>query len=109
MPTKPPIHLSRTAAKWWADVHDNYFLQPHHLHLLTAAAEMLDRAAQARAVLDKQGLTYDDPSGAPRTRPEVAVERNAKIAFARLLRELDLDGEEPPELPRPPAIRSNRG
>ena len=107
MPDKPPSHLSQSARKWWADVTANYVLEPHHRHLLTAAAELLDRASQARAILDKNGLTFIDRLGVPRTRPEVAIERNAKICFARLLRELDLDAEIP--APRPPALRSNRG
>jgi phage terminase small subunit len=108
MTAKPPNHLSATARKWWASTAATFELEAHHLHLLTLAAEMLDRAAQARAVLDKLGLTYEDRFGAPRARPEVNAERHAKIAFARLLRELDLDGEPPPSTSRPPALRSNR-
>jgi phage terminase small subunit len=84
-------------------------LEQHHLRLLQLAAEAWDRAEQAREALAEHGLTFDDRFGAPHARPEVAVERDSRIAFTRLLRELDLDGDNTPASPRPPAIRSNRG
>jgi hypothetical protein len=80
---------------------EEYELEPHHVKLLTLAAEAWDRCASARAVLDAEGLTYTDRFGAPRARPEVAIERDNRIAFCRCLRELDLDVETRPD-PRPP-------
>ena len=57
------------------------------------------------------GLTFEDPHGCPKTRPEVAIERDSRLAFARLVRELDLDVEAAgvEGWGRPPALRSNRG
>jgi phage terminase small subunit len=73
-----------------------YELEPHHLKLLLAACEAWDRREEARKALRKHGLTYIDRFGQPRARPEVAIERDSRIAFARLLRELDLEGEPDP-------------
>jgi hypothetical protein len=91
--------LRPETAAWWGYVRSNWTLDEHHERLLTLAAESYDRASQARKALAEYGLTYEDKRfGAPRTRPEVAVERDSRIAFARLLRDLNLD-EEPPSSP----------
>lgn len=108
MQTAAPEYLSEDAAAWWRQVNREFELEPHHLRLLTLAAEAWDRCQEARAILAASGLTYEDRFGAPRARPEIAVERDSRLAFARLLRELDLDAVPPPELLRPPALRSNR-
>ncbi len=105
---KAPAHLQPATAKWWRKVIDDYLLEPHHIRLLTLAATTWDRAEQARSVLDAQGLTYLDRFDAPRARPEVAIERDSRTGFARLIRELDLDVEAPNEGRRAPGLRSNR-
>jgi hypothetical protein len=77
------------------------------LRLLTLAAEAWDRGEAARRAIAKHGMIYQDRFGQPRQRPECAIERDSRIGFARLLRELDLDVAPPDS--RPPAIPSNRG
>jgi phage terminase small subunit len=105
---KAPKYLKPATRRWWQSVVDEIELDPHHLLLLTAAAEAWDRHEQARAALAKHGLTFmDSKLNRPVSRPEVAIERDSRIAFARLLRELDLDSVPPPDS-RPPALRSNR-
>lgn len=103
---KPPRHLRPATRRWWAGIVADYELESHHLRLLTLAAEAWDRCEQAREVLAREGLIYADRFGQPRARPEVAIERDSRIAFARLLRELALDVA-PPEEGRPPAITPN--
>ncbi|MDH5324374.1 MAG: P27 family phage terminase small subunit [Gammaproteobacteria bacterium] len=105
---RPPKHLRPNTKKWFRSVLEDYILQEHHYKLLTLAAEAWDRCQEAREALEKHGLTYEDRFGAPKSRPEVAIERDSRIAFARLVRELDLDCGTPAELDRPPALRSNR-
>src|SRR5689334_16685248 len=94
---KPPAHLSESTVAWWRAVVRDYDLEPHHLRLLQAACEAWDRYQQARMALAEHGLTFTDEKGMVRARPEAAIERDARTAFARLLRELDLDVEPPSE------------
>lgn len=106
---KSPEHLSDDAAAWWLEVVREYDLEPHHIRLLTLACDAWDRGQQARILLASEGLVYYDRFNAPKARPEAAIERDSRTAFARLLRELDLDLDGPSEAPRAPAIPSNRG
>src|SRR6266700_6391667 len=105
---KAPAHLATATAEWWLTVLRTWELDEHHVRLLTLAAEAFDRAVQAREVIARKGMTFRDRFGQPKPRPEVAIERDARIAFARLLRELDLDVDGPREEPRPPTLRSLR-
>src|SRR5262245_29276727 len=102
-PQKPPKHLVSATKKRWAGVMAEYVLEPHHVRLLTLAAESWDRCQQARETIAKEGLTFVK-DGVPRRHPAVQVEQYAKIAFARLIRELALDVSAPDDS-RPPSIK----
>jgi phage terminase small subunit len=102
-PPRPPAGLSAVMRKWWGQTVRDYALESHHLLLLEGACRSWDLARRARAVLDRDGLTYLDRWKQPRVRAEVAVEHQAKIAFARLLRELSLDVSAP-DASRPPGL-----
>jgi phage terminase small subunit len=105
---KPPSHLRAETQRWWSGVLSEYLLEPHHVKLLTLAAESWDRATQSREAIAKYGLVYTDRLGSPRKRPEVSIAEAATIAFARLCRELDLSEDSAPDN-RPPALASNKG
>ena len=86
-----------------------YQLEPHHMRLLQAAAECWDRLQQARELLQRDGLVIEGREGGMRPHPAAAIERDSRIAFARLIRELDLDVEPPASARTAPApLRSNR-
>ena len=96
-----PGHLSPSTAAWWRRVLADYDLEEHHERLLTLAAEAYDRAQEARQKLAEDGTFYTDRFAQPKAHPAVAVERDARLSFARLMRELALDAEPAPET-RPP-------
>ena len=74
--------------------------------LLQLAAESWDAAQQARAAVAEHGQFYTDRYGCPHPHPAVAIARDARLGYARLLRELGLDVAEPADAPRPP-LRAN--
>ena len=89
----PPAHLSEDAAGWWRVVNRDYALEGHHLKLLQSAAESWDRSQEARGILDREGVVVLDRFGQPKVHPAVSVERDARMAFIRAVRTLDLDAE----------------
>ena len=107
-PAKAPGHLREPTRKWFSAVLEEWELQEHHRRLLLLAAEAWDRGQQAREAIDELGMVYTDRFDQPAARPEVAIERDCRIAFARLLRELALDVESPEDA-RPPGIGANAG
>src|SRR4051812_364764 len=102
---KAPAHLAPATKRWWRSVVEGFELEDHHLKLLALAAESWDRCTAAREALAVNGMTFLDRFQQPHARPEVAIERDSRIAFARLVRELALDDVSPPESPRPPRTR----
>ena len=74
-------------------MHQDYDLGEHHSRLLTMACEAWDRAVQAREILAKDGIVIGGREAAVRPHPCIAIERDARIAFARLIAQLNLDAE----------------
>ena len=98
--TAPPGHLSTRAKGYWRAMSKTYELaDPPAQELLRRCCEAMDRADQAREEVDRDGATFKTRYGEIRPHPAVAIERDARTAIARLLRELRvLDS---PEDPRP--------
>src|SRR5262249_55561315 len=94
-PPPPPAHLSASAEEWRRPTVETYVLHEHHLGILGLACEAWDRAQEAREILAQEGLTVAGREGGIRPHPAVAIERDSRLAVARLVRELDLDTEPP--------------
>jgi phage terminase small subunit len=110
-PPEPPERLSPTMKRWWTTVTHTYVLESHHQLLLEAAADSWDLMTQARETVRREGLTVPTGNGGTKKNPACDIELHNKIAFARLVRELDLDDMPVPadkHVWRPPPIKSNR-
>jgi len=103
-----PAYLEPGTRAWWQSVADRWQLEQHHIRLLTLAAESWDRGQQAREQILRDGPTTGTKEGGLRCHPSVKIESDCRLAFARLIRELDLDLEPPVAASRPAALRSLR-
>jgi hypothetical protein len=105
----PPRGLSRPARLWWCGIVEKYVLESHHLALLTQAAQAMDRIENARRTLRADGQYYRNAKGERRAHPALAVAAQSSMLFAKLLRQLDLDTEPPPENHRRMPLIGRRG
>jgi phage terminase small subunit len=88
-PASTPEHLSASTAEFWRVVVETYRIdEAPALRLLELCCEALDMGTRARLVLAEEGLTIVDRYGVTKPHPCAAIERNATITVARLLREL---------------------
>ncbi|HEY5342709.1 MAG TPA: hypothetical protein VIJ66_03515 [Solirubrobacteraceae bacterium] len=92
---RAPSHLTARSKRIYRTVCEDYDLdrEPHAREVLRLALEALDRADEARAIVTVEGLTYQNRFDEPRAHPMLAVERDCRVAVARLLRELSLDAD----------------
>jgi hypothetical protein len=88
-----PEGLSRRSQRLWRSVTEGWELEDHHRELLAEGLRALDRADAARAVLERDGLTFPDRWGQPREHPLVDVERKSRGQFKDIMRALDLKPE----------------
>ena len=101
-PPSPPEHLSAEATALWGEVLGDYELEAHHLRILQAACEALDRAAEARAAIERDGAYIEGRFGM-KAHPALAIERDSRTQLLRALRELGLDLETPTASKPPPS------
>ncbi len=92
---KTPSHLSKESGAWYCKVAGEFVLDRHHQMMLQAACESWDRMQSARRAIQKGGLVFKDRFGQFRARPEIQIEKDSKVVFCRIVRELRLDESEP--------------
>lgn len=98
-----PKYLKSATKKWIRQILTDYELESHHSKILISAGETWDRILEAQEQVKKDGPYFTDRFGCPKTHPALADERNGRVLFARLIRELNLS-EGPPET-RPPGLK----
>jgi phage terminase small subunit len=94
--------------QWWAQITSEYGFSPAELSLLRNAAESYQRKVEAAAAIKKHGAVFTDEKGMIRSRPEIQHERDARAAFVRTLKLLNLDRPAKPyNGPQPRALFDN--
>lgn len=93
MAVRAPQHLSKEMQKFYKSIMNDFALEPHHIVLLTRACEHLDRAGQARQIVDAEGITTLDRYGSVKPHPAVDIALKSDNAARMLLKELNLDFE----------------
>lgn len=89
-----PKHLDTAGRALWASVSGLYELDPREAAILAAACESADRAAEARTLLDADGIVVDGRLGS-RAHPAVSIERDARAAMVRSLAALGVSADGP--------------
>ena len=100
---KAPSHLSRDTKLWWEEIFREFELESAQEKLLEAACDSWHRMIQARKLIVSDGLTFVDRHGSIKPHAAVAIEKDSRIAFARLVRELSITSA-PTGESRPPII-----
>ncbi len=92
LPVPPtPAGLSERSVVLWHAVVPARAMSPGRLALIEQALRALDRADQARALVDAAGLvTTTETTGAAHANPCVRIEREARAQFLTAWRDLGL-------------------
>ena len=90
---QPPAHLSVEAKKFWREINSLFVLEVQDQRRLEIACTSLDRAAQARSAIAKDGATFADRFGQIRPHPAVAIERDAAKLYLQAIRQMGVDVE----------------
>lgn len=107
MKTKTPkssIRLGKVGAKFRRGVLKEYqFSDSHDFRRLDLASHCLDRIASCHEVIEAEGVFIKDRFEQKKEHPAVKCERDQKVVFCRIIRELNLDIEQG-KASRPPSL-----
>jgi hypothetical protein len=89
-----PKHLGNEGALFWREMASEHDITTTaRVAVLTRAAECVDRLAEARADIEKNGLTVVTAAG-PRANPATKLEREARDGFLRAMHALRIGADE---------------
>ena len=91
----PPRHLKASGKAFWKKIAEQYELLDHDFARLEGACIALDRAAEAREAIAKDGAVVTDRFDQAKEHPAVRIESASWGTFRLLVRELGLDDELP--------------
>jgi len=95
---KSSIKLGKIGVKFRRDVLKEFvFIDTHDFRRLDLAAHCLDRIEQCREMIESEGVFIKDRFQRQKEHPAVKCERDQKVIFCRIIRELNLDIEAPKE------------
>src|SRR5438445_7129695 len=101
---RAPGYLTAEARRHWRKFVEGWTLDGAALLILSVGLEAFDRMRGAQAVIRRDGLIVEG-----RAHPAVQIERDARLAMLRALRQLNLDLEPLRDGPgRPPGSRCCR-
>jgi P27 family predicted phage terminase small subunit len=104
----PPRGLVGKARAFWGKVTRDFVLEPFHLDTLEQACWSLQRAEEAREIVNTEGQFYrNEKTGQLARHPALVSEEKARAQFLRCVRELGLDIAA--DESRPPARTGRRG
>lgn len=86
----PPEHFSPEAKALYRSLADERRLwaRPSDLALLRNCIEQFERAEECRLKIASEGLSIEDRFKQPKPNPAVIAERQARLAYAKLQRDL---------------------
>jgi hypothetical protein len=99
---RAPVGLRKAGKCFWKKIASVYMLEAQHLELLRLACGCLDDISTAESAIKEAGSRYFiDRYGQYKELPACTDIKQLRGLFQRLMRELNLDSEPPPES-RPP-------
>ncbi|MBN2295448.1 MAG: hypothetical protein JXM70_23660 [Pirellulales bacterium] len=92
----PPSHLSENSKKIWQTVVPATGRSLSRLALVQSGLESLDRANQARALIDAEGIIVNPEGGKMlHLHPAIRLEKESRAAFERAWKTLELFWDRP--------------
>lgn len=89
--SQAPEHLSERAAKLWQQYAETIVKSPGGIAMLQTGLEALDRAEQARKLIEIEGMiTKTGKSGVSHVHPAISIEKDARSLSLKTFKALNI-------------------